>query len=349
MGEMSNVVKMYDTEVTDQIELFLEQKYMYSGSENTKIAYRSDIYEFVDWLTNGQKGVLYLQSDDIQLNDSDIIKFQIHLKNRGLVNKTINRKVSTITQLYGRFYRRGLVKNLIAFDEAERLKEGKNHHGVLDVEEVWQMADLILKQPKAKKKLTKYYLLLFCMDTCLRKTATLNLKWSDFIVHDEDVEIKAIDKGNEEQNKKISKKFYEELLELKDEPSLANENFDDDAVFKLSNGAIQSMMDYLNKEMKFDKKRNIVFHSLRKAGVTFQFRLTNDIMEAKKAAGHANLANTQLYIGDRDYGVLGAISSDVCMDSNLYREISHEELIKVIDNLNKDMRLLLNLKIKEII
>lgn len=150
-------------------------------------------------------------------------------------------------------------------------------------------------------------------DTCLRKSALLNLTWSDFIEHEEYIEIKAIDKGNEERNLRISKEFYDALLQIKSESK-------DGKVFNISETSIQDMMNYLKSQMQFEDKRNVVFHSIRKCGVTFQFRLSNDIMQAKKAAGHSNLNNT-----------------------------SHEELLRGIESLNKDQRLLLNIKLNEII
>src|SRR5690606_8192613 len=120
-------------------------------------------------------------------------------------------------------------------------------------------------------------------------------------------------------------------------------------VFDISENSIQEMMNYLKEQMDFEDKRNIVFHSIRKCGVTFQYRISNDILQAKKAAGHSSLANTQIYVGETDYGVLGVISSKGKLDDELYKKVSHQELLSAIDSLNKDQRLLLNIKLKEIV
>ncbi|TCJ00418.1 tyrosine-type recombinase/integrase [Cytobacillus praedii] len=336
------VVKLNKTEIYDQINLFLDKKHMRSGSDKTRESYERDINDFFYYLTKGTKEVKFLTIDDIQINDDDIINFQIHLKNKGLVNKSINRKVSTVNQLYGRFFRKGYIKNLSSFEEADRLKEGKNYHGVLTVNEVFHMTTLVLNQKRGRKKLTKYFLLLLAMDTCLRKSALLNLTWSDFIEHVDFVEIKAVDKGNEERNLKISKEFYQELLQLKEESKT-------DKVFDISETSIQDMMDYLKSKMKIEEKRRICFHSVRKCGVSFQYRISGlDIMQAKKAAGHSNLNTTQIYVGETDYGILGAVSSRGQIDDALFEKVSHEELLEGIRNLNKDQILLLNIKLNEI-
>ncbi|WP_170211253.1 tyrosine-type recombinase/integrase [Robertmurraya siralis] len=340
-----NVVKIGQNEIYDQIELFLEKKKMKSGSEKTKEAYYIDIRDFFRYLTKGQKDLGFLSIEDIQLGLDDIVNYQLYLKHqKGLINKSINRKLSTISQLYARFQMRGMVKDLSAFDEADRLKEGKNHHGVLTVNEVFQMADLVLNQKRGRKRLTKYYLLLLALDSCLRKSALLNLTWDDFlIINNDEVEIRAIDKGNEERNLRISREFYEELQQLKNESST-------NKVFNISETSIQEMMNYLNKKMNFEKKRNIVFHSIRKCGVTFQYRISGgDLLHARKASGHKSLANLQLYLGETDLNVLGAVSSTKNkLDDELFMKVSHEELIEGIKKLNKDQILLLNIKLNEI-
>ncbi len=336
---LAEVVEINRSEIYEQIILFLEKKTMRSESLKTREAYDSDIRDFFKF--KAKKEIEFLNKNDVKLNDDDIVKFQIYLKNdRGLLNKSINRKISTVNQFYGQLYRRGYIENLAAFDEADRLKEGKNHHGVLTVEEVFQAAELVKNQPRGRKRLTKYYLILTAMDTCLRKSALLNLTWDDFILHDDEVEIRAVDKGNEERNLRISKEFYEELVQIKNESGT-------NKVFDISDTSIQSMMNYIKRQLKFEDKRNVVFHSFRKAGVTFQYRLTNDLLQAKKASGHKNMENLLIYIGERDLGVLGAVSSKGDIDDQLFKKVSHEELLKGISSLTKDQILLLNLKLKE--
>src|SRR5690606_3046926 len=136
------------------------------------------------------------------------------------------------------------------------------------------------------------------------------------------VTVRATDKGNEIRNVKISMEFYKELLRLKNKSS-------SDKVFDISEDGIQRMMNYLVKEMKLEN-RNIVFHSFRKAGVSFSFRISNDILQAKKAAGHSSLNNTMLYLGEQNYGLLGAVSSKGKINDNLYKNVSHEELVTAI-------------------
>lgn len=340
---VEKVVKLHDQSVSEQIQMFLDQKQMRSGSTQTRDAYYIDIRQFFRYFA--KKELDFLKPTDLPLKLDSIVKYQIFLSRElGLVNKSINRKISTLKQLYAKLHRYGYVDDLSidAFEEADRLKEGKNHHGVLSVDEIWKCVELIKTKPGLRKRMTQVGIILFAVDTCLRQSAILNLTWDDFIPNERDVEIKAIDKGNEEAKKRISREFYDLLLDLKKESTT-------DKVFDLSKTTINNMMQRLNEWMGIPKKRNIVFHSFRKTGVTFQYVISNnDIIQAMKAAGHKDVSTTMVYIDHDDYGNLGLVSSAGNIDNDLYKKVSHEELLKAIEMLDGSSKLRLNIKLKEI-
>jgi integrase len=259
-------------------------------------------------------------------------------ENGSLNNKTINRSVTSVKEVLRYLKLKKLTNDIDFLDHIERLPENDNRYGVLSVDEVLRMAELARTKERNLKEV-KYYLILFALDTCLRKQAILNLKWSDFEVREDFVIVNAIDKGNKSFRKQISKEFYEELTTLR--------KTDDVRVFPISKDAVDEMIPRLRKLMNLSEERGIVFHSIRKAGVTFQYRLTNDLLQAQKAAGHSNISTTMLYIQEEDYSLTGAISSKN-VDETLFEKVTHEELITALKDMNrKDILHLLNIKLQE--
>lgn len=343
---VGNVTNILNNKVHKEIKMFLNDKLELSNSVNTVKAYESDIRTFFRFIRG--KEIEYLTIQDIQIPNDDLRLYKNYLlKDLGNSSNTAFRKYSTIRSLYDYFYTYNLVdeESLKSLNKVKIVNKEKsqNHHGHLSVEEVLKMANIILngKDKHVKKREVKYYLILFALDTCLRKTAILNLTWKDFDVRDDCVIVNAVDKGNKHFRPKISKEFYSEMVDKLKK--------DEGKVFNISIDAINDMMHFLNEKMGFPKERHITFHSFRKAGVTFQYRISGDLLQAKKAANHSSAATTELYINDTDYGALGAVSSKGNIDNELYKKVTHEQLIKGIESLTKDQLLLLNIKLREII
>lgn len=337
----AKVSELEINKVYSEITKFLAEKYDdNSKSENTIREYERDIRTFFTVLRG--KDIEYLTVEDIHITKEELRDYKNYLY-RELKNgdSTVNRKLSTIKSLYAYFDEYELIKTNNTKNIKSKTINNKNHHGHLSIEEVWKMAELIKVQPRVKKREVKYYLILFAVDTCLRKNAILNLKWSDFEAKDDNcVVVRAIDKGNKEFRPLISKDFYNQLLSIKEDNS--------EYVFNITTNGIQNMMDKLNEWMGFPSERNIVFHSFRKAGVTFQYRVTGDILQAKKAANHSSITTTELYVEEEKYGLLGAVSSTGSIDEDLYKKVELCDLISAIDKLPKSQRMLLNIKLNEL-
>ncbi|MFF3150587.1 tyrosine-type recombinase/integrase [Streptomyces sp. NPDC057927] len=316
---------------------------MKGESDGTRGAYGRDVNEFFNYLG---KDIRYLTVNDIQLHMDDVIKYQWHLKTKvnANSNSSINRKVTTITQLYKRFHNGKYVSDLVAFNMVERLKQQDNSYGILAVDEVFTMADIVMTQKTRgrDRRLSKRNLILMSLDTCLRKSAILNIKWSDFSINGDFVEFTAIDK-NGAVNKQIKISFYNQLLAMRE-----IEGDNTEYVFNLHPNTVDNMMNWLRNEMELPESRNIVFHSIRKAGVTFQYRISNDILQAMEAAGHKNVNTTQIYLKSRSYGNLGAVSNSIDEDMDLIKLISHEDLLKTLDALPIAEKMIIIKKIKEL-
>jgi integrase len=343
-----NIVKLDNTKVYDQIEKYLT-KHSYNSAD-TERAYRRDIGMFFGIVK--EKELKYLTIEDVQITLDDFEDFIQYLfekedaeGNKVYNNKTINRKVAAVKGVIKYLAAKKIddeyiVKDVSYMPLVKSLPETSNSYGVLEVSEVLTMAELAL-QERGKGEI-KRLLILFALDTCVRKTAILNLKWSNFIEREDGVLVQGIDKGNKDFRHLISKEFYNELLTIKNDKS--------DKVFDLSDRRITDMMDRLKTKMKIAPERNVCFHSIRKSGVTFRFRITGgDILEAKRAAGHSNIATTQIYLQSEDYGSIGAVSSKGKLDMELYKKVDNDVLLEAIAQCKKDFQLILNLKIQEII
>lgn len=331
--EPAKVIRINNNVVHEQIEMFLKKRGY--NSENTATEYKRDINKFFN-IVKG-KEIHFLNNEDVQVTLDDFEKFIATLHGE-LNNKTINRAVSSVKQVLRYLHSKKITEDVGYLEQVDRLPEKENRHGILTVDEVMQMAELA-RTTERKYKEVKYFLLLFALDTCLRKTAILNLKWSDFVEREDGVLVKAVDKGNSDARLKISQKFFDELKSLKKE--------NEDKVFYISDQAVDDMMIRLREKMGIKEERRIVFHSLRKTGVSFQYRISgNDILQAKKAARHKRVETTLLYLDEEDYGASGAISMGKDLDKDLYKKVDHELLLETISEM-KNFQLLLNIKLKE--
>lgn len=342
LAENRNVVKLDNTKVYDQIEKYLT-KHSYN-SNGTEKAYRRDIEMFFEVMKN--KEIQYLTREDVQITLDDFEDYieKLHKAideegNKLYVNKTINRKVTSIKGVIRYLAGKKIVDDASYLDLIDFLPETKNNYGVLEAHEVFKMAELSLEE--REKGEVKRLLILFALDTCIRKTAVLSLKWSNLIEREDGVLVQVVDKGNKDFRTLISKDFYNELLTIKNGT---------DRVFDISADSLNDMMQRLKIKMGFQEERNIVFHSIRKAGVTYRYRITGDILEAQRAANHSNPNTTRDYLASEDYGLIGAVSgSGNKLDMELYKKVDSNVLLEAISLMKKDAQLILNMKISEVL
>jgi integrase len=327
------VVKLNTNRVYDDICKFLRKKEI--RSVDTSVAYKKDIVDFFNFKN---KDILYLSRNDIQVTLEDFDDFILECIDSGnLAHSSINRKVSTMKSLLDYLKARRYDVDTSYFKQIDRLPEDIQSYGVFTVEEAEHSARLVLERERQKKEI-KYYLILFSMDTCIRQTASLNLKWTDFEVMSDFVGIKSIDKGNKKFKKKIAKEFYEELLTL---------NKGQENVFEISKDTISDMMGRLRKWMNIPKERHIVFHSYRKTGITFAYNTTKDPLAAMAAGNHSNFDTTKRYIDDRDYGAIGAYSMTKNLNENFMDSLTKEEIINLVKSCDRDISIILSVKAKE--
>jgi len=330
------VVRLETGKVYEQIEKFLKKKER--KSQNTAKSYEIDIKKFFKIVKN--KELPFLNESDVKITLDDIEDYIEYLHDHTeLNNKTINRRVTSVKELLRYLKLKKLVEDIDFLEFIERLPESENKIGILTVEETKEMA-MLAKLTERNLKNIKYSLIRFALDTGIRRSALLSIKWSDFEkLENGKIILRTIDKGNKLVKKEIGLKLYEELKLLR----VTHQK--DEKVFKISIDAVNEMIPRLVKKMGLPPERNISFHSIRKCCINFSYKKTGDIMEAKKVAGHANLNTTAIYINEEDYGSTGIISSED-LDEFLFEKVSHHDLLQAIREL-KSVKLLLNLKLQE--
>jgi integrase len=330
------------------------EQYYDGETSKTQQAYEADIRLFFRIIKGKQKGseLEYLSLSDLQLTFDDLEEYKQKLCDMRnddgkytYTNKTVNRKLSAIKSFIRGMGKRKIdgepiIKDISFITLVTSEKEKDNHYAAFEVGEVFELSEWCFNNERELGDV-KRLAVLFALDTCIRKSAQLRLTWNDFKVKEDGVEVKGIDKGNKEFRQTISLDFYNELLTIKKEGS--------NRVFNLSSDAIDSMLSRYRKAFNVPTERRLVWHSIRKSGIMFRYRLTNDILEAKKAANHSSITTTQIYLQETDYGQIGAVSSAGKLNESLYKEINHETLIKAIEMCKKDMKLILNMKINEVL
>lgn len=339
INKKDNVVKLNNYIVYDYIEDFLKDKGRRS-SDSTITAYKKGIKTFFEITRN--KNLASLTVNDIQVTKKDFDYFIDEMLEAEYSPKTINDKyLSVMRELMRHLYAEKIVDDIryIEAGKVKNLPTSDNRWGVLSVEEVHDLAEFA-KEAKFDG-LEKHLLIRFAVSTCFRKMTTLNIKWSDFIDLGESVNIKAITKGNKFKVRTISKKFYNELLTLKKEGK--------DRVFSsLEKHQLDELIKNWREKRSIHEDRRITFHSIRKTGATYIYKKTNnDIRAAQKALGHSKSSTTDRYLDDVKYDVLG-LEWGEDSDKDLYKKLSHEDLLKVLDNCTLEVKMIINDKINEL-
>jgi integrase len=166
--------------------------------------------------------------------------------------------------------------------------------------------------------------------TSIRLDALLNSTWEDnwFTKIENGIEvdyIQVIDKGKKHK-KPVSPKFYIELQKkLGDGVGRLFPNLYDKKVGKVLKEIV--------KALGFDPRRNIVFHSFKKAGVMRALVLTGNMYKAKEQGNHSSMTTAEKYYLKYKECLTGMISYSMDEDMDIESEISEyskDELISAI-------------------
>lgn len=326
--------------VYDQIQRYFDK--LERKSKRTREKYEGDIRFYFKFMWG--KELEHLINEDVQLSLDDyenFIKKLLKLKNkkgeRYYTNKTVNGKVTSIKGLSKYLAAKGIVKDISYFPLIEFLDENSEQYDAFKVSEVLEMSRLALQEKE--KPLEKSLLILFALNSGMRKSEILNVKWSDFTVKDETVVIKGIGKGNKSYKKYISLEFYNELLQIKS---------DNKFVFSIPKPTLDKLFERLRDRLNLDDNRWLTFHSIRKCSASKVQKLTKDINITRKFLNHSSVNTTQIYI-DEDDDILSTLCIIDNIDSNLYKTVEHQVLIKAIAEMDQDYQAILNRKLSQVL
>jgi integrase len=132
----------------------------------------------------------------------------------------------------------------------------------MSVSESFKMAEWANNNERDKADI-KRSLILFSLDTLSRLNTCLNLKWTDFEAgeNDDEINVHYVSKDNKDRYMKISKPFYNALInDLK-------EKYNSEYVFPISSHSVSAMMKRYKTAFNMTQ-RNIVFHSIRGGSFT---------------------------------------------------------------------------------
>lgn len=329
-------VARFETACGRAIRGFLKERY--KRSPNTAIGYEGDISKFLNDVF-GQT-IDTIKSEELDLLDFESLSEYINSMLGEVANSTINRHISSIKSMLKHLKATNAIKSEISYLELiSQLPASSQSYDYMPREVVEQYMEATrFEMHKAEEK---RLLIKLAADTALRQAELLSLEWSQFKIDREGrYTITGRGKGNKKFVEIISRELYEEVLTLKE--------VNKDKVFSLNRKNVQDMMNRLTRILQYED-RNYVFHSFKKAAVTFTYDRTGDINQARKKGKHTNLETVTRYLEDKDTGLMGMFSMSDEVDENLYKEVSHEILLKGLSKVSRNILLILNAEIKEII
>ncbi|MFS0643760.1 tyrosine-type recombinase/integrase [Siminovitchia sp. 179-K 8D1 HS] len=339
---MSELIALNDyvTKEGKIIEEFLQSKKL--KNKNTYLAYSTDIKQLIEGLFTNKSIYNVTKRELNSINLSKLTSYFSELyelaksKKIRCSNNTLNRKQSTAKEFIRYLKARNVIETEISYlDLIESFPDDSESIEYMPLDIAKQYAEHIRKFEKHKAE-EKYRLVLLAIDSGLRLSEILSIRWNDFIEEDGFVLIRGRGKGNKKWIEKISYELYNLILEIK--------SGNNDKVFTLTPKNVTDMMKRTKKALRHDN-RNYSFHSFRKTAVTFTRRITGSVREAQRKGRHSNVATTEIYLAEEEYPMTGAISLGQGLNHNLYREVSHKELIEALSEMNKDTLFALNMKL----
>jgi integrase/recombinase XerD len=258
-------------------------------SDNTRVAYLSDIDRFVDWLQDVNLAIEEVKIDTFQ-------DFVAELYDLGISPRTQARIISGIKS----FYRYLTIEKLIAENptlllEAPRL--GKHLPEVLTVEEI---DDMIAAIDMTKAEGQRNRAIIETMYGCgLRVSELCNLEMSN--VHLQEQYLTVIGKGNKERMVPMSETSIDEIRSyLVDRDKLNIKSGEEGILFLNRRGhrLTRVMVFYIVRDLAeaAGVKKTISPHTLRHSFATHLLEGGANLRSIQQMLGHESIATTEIYL-----------------------------------------------------
>jgi integrase/recombinase XerC len=267
-------------------------------SPHTVISYQSDLIELSNYLRSKEK---HDQISCPPIMRNDLRDFLIHLKQKGLDNRSIARKASAIRSFFRFLLREGKVKS----DPSSYLLTPKLRKvlpeflTVQEMKALFEQPELNASSFQEKKRLwalRDLAILELFYSTGMRLDELAQLDVSSFDFSGETVRV--LGKGKKERIIPVGKKALKALSNYLSERRRL-ELFEEDAVFinrlkkRLSPRSISRIVKkYLSK---ITEKKRVSPHILRHTFATHLLDAGADLLAVKELLGHKKLSTTQIY------------------------------------------------------
>ena len=256
-------------------------------SPNTLISYRKDLEDFSSFLLQTEA------HEDLVMVDKKIIRnFMVHLGEKKIAKRSINRKLSTLRSFYLFLLKVGEIKTS-PLENIQSLKFYAEKQIPFSEEE---MADQQREVNRpAKKSLLKELIVETLYQTGIRRDELVNLLLEN--VDFSKSEIKVIGKGNKARvipiSKKLSTLMAEYLLIRKPLEAYTEYFFINAKGKKLNDKFVYSTVNTYLSLVTSKKKKSP--HILRHSFATHVLECGAEISKVKMIMGHSSLASTQVY------------------------------------------------------
>ena len=256
-------------------------------SPNTLISYRKDLEDFSLFLLETEA-----HQDLVKVDKKIIRNFMVHLGEKKIAKRSINRKLSTLRSFYLFLLKVGEIKTS-PLENIQSLKFYAEKQIPFSEEE---MADQQREVNRpAKKSLLKELIVETLYQTGIRRAELVNLLLEN--VDFSKSEIKVIGKGNKARvipiSKKLSTLMAEYLLIRKPLEAYTEYFFINAKGKKLNDKFVYSTVNTYLSLVTSKKKKSP--HILRHSFATHVLEYGAEISKVKMIMGHSSLASTQVY------------------------------------------------------
>ncbi|MEK4049899.1 tyrosine-type recombinase/integrase [Bacillus sp. FSL K6-2839] len=324
---MSYLKKIDDEGSVGNIDVFSKTQRRHKLFEtNTAVNYYGDIKQFFGFL-KPTIGIEFLTPKDIKITTIDLINFRKYLKEEGLKNSTINRKVISVKGLY-KFLKTivtySALIDLSQFGSTRKLKEISKSYGKTTQTEAERIAENMLLEREnglKKKLLTK-----FLIRTSFRIEYALTVRWMDIKkVDGEFYKVEALNKGSYVVSTGLHENFLKELRQLRKQNSM-----DDDEIFDgLTSRSYRESFNRALDRLGIPLSRNLKPHSLKGVGIDIAYEESgNDIRVAMTQGNHKDPKTPLRYLTKNESIENSAgILMDKDVDFSLIESASKEDFV----------------------
>ncbi|MFK3936625.1 tyrosine-type recombinase/integrase [Alkalihalobacillus sp. NPDC078783] len=313
------------------------------GSQATKSAYTTDIKQFFS-LVKGINNIELIKNSDVQISHDDISNFIKILRfQKQLKESSINRKLKACKSFYKYLYKKDIDIdiNQKVVSGIETKKADSDSYATINKNHVLEIAEIAKNERRLGKE--KKYLILFAFDTALRLQEILEMRTSYFTEFDEETyHFQIIGKGGKRNDRYPKKWFIDEICkELNIDIKI------DQPLFQISDNAIQDFFTLrLKKQEKYKNMNNVVFHSVRGAGITAFYYNTKDPAATMRYAQHDSFDTTMRYITVAERNYAGSYAMLKEFDMSKLESVSREKLLDLVKELPQDVLMTMLDKLK---